>query len=62
MVPGRHDEHTDDVHRDADDDGLRGYSGPERCEAGEVDEEERNGVRIDDVVVSFFGGVSERWR
>jgi len=60
MVARGDNEHAEDVQRNAEDNSLPCYACPERGEAREVNEEERNRVGVYDVVVlSIF---SERRR
>ena len=51
MIAGRDPEHPQPVERDADDDSLPGHAGPDRDEARRVDQEKRDHLRIDDIVV-----------
>ena len=55
VEPGREPEHADHVQRDADHQRLGRHARPDRREAGEVDEEERDRGGVDDVVVELFG-------
>ena len=51
MVAGSDGKDAQPVEDDADDDALQGDAGPDRAQAGEMDENERDRLRIEDVVV-----------
>src|SRR5215211_1218074 len=53
MIPCPDREHAQPIQRDADRNRLPGDTGPERGNAAQVDQYERKGGRIDDVVMSM---------
>src|SRR5581483_6355825 len=57
MIPRTDGKDAQPVERDADRHGLPGDARPDCGKAGEMHQYERNGGRIDDIVVIFGGGV-----
>jgi hypothetical protein len=55
MVAGPDEEDAHPIERDADHQRLPGDAGPQRGHAREMDEHERDGARIDDIVVRTSG-------
>ena len=51
MIATRHAEHAEPVEADAQQGGLPGHAAPDRAETGEMGTDERNHMRIHDVVV-----------
>ena len=54
MVAGRDAEHPQPVEDDAEHDGFPGHACPDRGETRHVDEEKRDRLRIDDIVVAMM--------
>src|SRR5215211_1509714 len=54
VIPRPDRKHAEPIKRDADRDRLPGDAGPERGRAAQVDQHEREDVRIDDVVMSII--------
>ena len=62
VIAGADREHPDPIESHPDSDGLPGHARPDGREAGEMDEKERDGLRIDDVIVIIviFGAAGIR--
>ena len=58
MIAGADGEHPQPIERDAERDRLPGDAGPDRRDAGEMHQHERDGGRIDDVAVIVVVGVA----
>ena len=55
MIAGADGKHAQPIERDADRDRLPGDAGPDRRDAGEMHQHERDRGRIDDVAMGVVG-------